>query len=195
MEFEDFQRYRWFLTSSGKPVVGGKSALQNDELISRIKAERKEKIVMHTSAPSSPFTIILSDPKKVTEEDIKECAIFTASMSRAWKLGRKKAYVDIFRLSGLYKNKEMNLGSWGVKQKAKRIFVTISLVLTKQKSKLRAVPEDSVNIKKDILLKIVPGKFNKELMLAKIDMALDGEFTKEEILSALPPGGVRIRKP
>lgn len=195
MEFEDYKRYRWFFTSTGKLVIGGKSALQNDELISRIKSERKERIVMHTSSPSSPFTVIMSDHEKVAEAEIKECAIFTASMSRAWKLGSKKASVDIFRLSSMYKTASMPLGTWGVKQKIKKTLVPVALVLTKQKSILRAVPEESASIKRDILLKIIPGKADKQSMLTKIDMALEGKFSKEEIISALPPGGVKIKKP
>lgn len=39
-DFQDYLKYRWFFNSSGKLVVGGKNAAQNDELLSRIKKNK-----------------------------------------------------------------------------------------------------------------------------------------------------------
>ena len=88
----------------------------------------------------------------------------------------------------------MQLGTWGVKEKIKTIEVQLSLVLTIQKDKLRAVPESSVKLEKQILLKIFPGKIDKQEMLGKLQVLLPSSFNKEEILSALPSGGLSIKK-
>mgnify|MGYP001560219158 FL=1 len=193
MEFKEYQKYRWFYLSSGKLVAGGKNAEQNEYLIRKLKESKKDRIMMHTTEPGSPFSVIFADPKVLKESDIKECAIFTASFSQAWKTGKKRASVDIFNLSQLQKLKTMKIGTWGVKGEIKRVSVPIELVLTKQHDKLRAVPPMTVRSKKDILLKIVPGKADKHLMLPKLQIVLAESFSKDDLLSALPAGGIKIK--
>ena len=108
-----YKKYRWFITSSNKLVVGGKSAEQNEELIkscmkgehldleSRASLEewtnkKKKYIVMHTNAPGSPFSIILDE--NPNQKDLEETAIFTASFSRAWRELKKEVNIDVFLL-------------------------------------------------------------------------------------------------
>jgi len=191
---KEYKKYKWFYTSSGKLVIGGKSAEQNDSLLTSIKKSNKEFIVMHTAEPGSPFTIILSDIKKVSKSDLAECAIFTGCFSRAWKAGRKKTSVSVFKASQIHKEKGMNVGTWGVLGKTDKMSVVLELVLTKQKGLLRAVPEKSVKSKKEILLKIVPGSIDKKDMLPKLQVDLSESYGQDEVLSALPAGGLRIIK-
>jgi hypothetical protein len=190
---QDYTKYRWFFTSSEKLVVGGKSSTQNDELLKQLKRDRKDLIIMHTSTPGSPFSVIFSDMKKVSEKDIEEAAIFTGCFSRAWREKKKRIQVDIFSLSQIHKTKFMKTGTWGVNGKINRMKVDLELVLTVQKDKLRAVPEKTAK-KKDILLKIRPGKTDKREMLIKLHTLLPDKFTQEEILQALPAGGVSITR-
>src|SRR3990167_5123984 len=129
----EFKRYRWFYTSSGKLVVGGKSAAQNDDLLYKLVASRKELLVTHTREPGSPFCVILSDAKSITRQDRRECAQFTACFSRGWKAGKKKANVDFFYSSQLYKQKSMSQGTWGVKSKIESLSVPLMLSLTRKK--------------------------------------------------------------
>ncbi len=191
---EDYKKYRWFYTSSGKFVVGGKSSTQNDELLDKLKRTRKNYVVMHTASPGSPFSVILSEIREVTEKDIQEVATFTGCLSREWREQNEKTEVDVFSLSDTYKLKSMKSGTWGVKGKINRLTVSLELVLTIQNSILRAVPELTIKNKKDILLKIRPGKIDKREMLPKFHVILDKHFSQEELLSALPPGGVSIVK-
>ncbi|MEK6844248.1 MAG: NFACT RNA binding domain-containing protein [Nanoarchaeota archaeon] len=194
MEFKDYQKYRWFYTSSEKLVIGGKNAEQNEMLLKTLKAEKKDKIIMHTATPGSPFSAILADVKSVKKEDINECSIFTACFSRAWRDRKIKAEVDIFKLSKLYKLNTMKVGTWGVKGKIKRISVPLALVLIKQKSKLRAVPESAAKSKKDILLRVLPGNMDKKEILNELKEDIKSKYTEEEILSAFPSGAISIKK-
>ena len=68
----------------------------------------------------------------------------------------------------------------------------LELVLTKQRGLLRAVPEKSIKLKKNILLKIRPGRIDKKDALTILQIELDFPLIQEEILSALPAGGVQI---
>ena len=195
MELEsNFKKYKWFFTSSGKLVVGGKSAEQNDELLKIVKKQNNNYILMHTSEPGSPFSIILSDVKTVKKSDIQECAIFTASFSRAWKAGKKKTSVDIFKSAEVYKDSRMKTGTWGVLGKVERINASLALVLTKQKGVLRAIPKESIKLDKDVIVKLFPGKIPKEDILAKIQLETRLSLNQNELLSALPSGGFKITK-
>src|SRR3989344_2567865 len=96
MVFE-YRRYKWFYTSSGKLVVGGKSAELNDALLREVKKMHSEHYVMHTSHPGSPFCVILAEVRDVSLRDLEECAIFTGCFSRAWKEQRRKTEIHIFK--------------------------------------------------------------------------------------------------
>lgn len=189
---ESYRKYKWFFTSSGKLIIGGKNAIQNDELLRKIKDTKKEHLVMHTREPGSPFSVVISDIDKVSEKDIEECAIFTGCFSRAWKMGKKKTEVDVFKLSQLRKARGMKTGTWRVHGNIKRKDIKLELVLVKQKDILRAVPEKSVK-KKDVLAKIAPGKIDKKEAVVGIALDINGrKVSNNELLAALPAGGVRI---
>jgi len=193
-EFADFKKYKWFYTLSEKLIIAGKSSEQNDSMLKKVKSLKKEFIIMHTSSPGSPFSVILSNIEKVNKDDIEECAVFTACFSRAWKSGKKKASVDIFSSNQLRKSNEMKSGTWGVIGKVKRLIVPLLLTLTIQDSTMRAVPEKSIKNKKEILLKICPGKISKEDFITKLAVEIGEKFSQTEILSALPAGGIKISR-
>lgn len=191
MPLIDYKKYRWFFTSTNKLVVGGKSSTQNDELLKKLKGMKKEYVVMHTSSPGSPFSIILSPESKLKPTDLEETAIFTGCFSRAWRENKNKARIDIFTLSQVSKPKGFPAGRWLVKEKIEKKEVELQLSLIKQDDTLRAVPEKTLKKSKP-LLKIRPGKIDKTKMIIKIQMELSDSFSKEDLLSALPPGGVTI---
>lgn len=184
------KKYKWFYTKSGKLVVGGKNAESNDSLLRELKNMDKDLVVMHTKSPGSPFCAILCDVTEVNPSDIQECAIFTGCFSKAWKNGLKKTNVDMFHLSQLNKSPKMKSGTWSVTGKIQTHVVDLKLVLIMQEKAIRAVPEITAK-KKDILASIVPGKIDKnEIVKESMFMELD----KEQLLSALPAGGIGIIK-
>ena len=191
---KDYKKYRWFYTSSGKLVVGGKSARQNDELL---KGLRGEKIIMHTSAPGSPFSVIVSYVNAVSKHDLEECAIFTGCFSRAWREGKRKAEIHIFKKSQVKKEKGMKVGTWGVSGKVKKVNVELKLGLIIQKSVLRGVPLKTA-VGNEILMKVCPGKIDKVKIageiIKKIGKGSKETIKKDDVLSAFPAGGVRICK-
>jgi len=187
-------RYRWFYSASGKLVVGGKNAEQNDELMKEITSSSKNYFVMHTSHPGSPFSVIIADTEKVSKKDLKECAIFTGCFSRAWKERKRKTEVHLFSSENIFKKRGMKTGTWSVSEKISEMKVDLGLVLVKQKKFYRAVPKISVK-KSEILLEIFPGKVDKSKSLDRFKKELkDDKLDRDEILSALPAGGVRICK-
>ncbi len=184
-----YHKYRWFYTKSGRLVYGGKSAEQNEEIVGKLIKEKKNYIVMHTKTPGSPFAVIMEDPKKVNEEDLNECAVWTASFSRAWRAMAKETQVDVFLSEQIYKLKSMKVGTFGIKGPVDRRKVQLKLVLISQENVLRATPEQSVKPKSKIYYMLLPGKMNKEELA--LDLAAKLKKSKEEVLNALPTGGFR----
>lgn len=188
---EGYNKYRWFFTASGKLVIGGKSAKQNDDLLKKIKAQDKERIVMHTEEPGSPFCILISDVEDLSQHDIRECAIFTGCFSRAWREGKRTAKVDVFNLSQLHKSKDMHEGTWGVYGKVQTITVPMELAITRQNKILRAVPETASNGSR---IKITPGSISKEDIQPKLEIEINEPLSRDEVLSALPSGNFKTSK-
>jgi hypothetical protein len=187
---KDYQKYKWFFTSTKKLVIGGKSASQNDELLSKIKSSEKDFVVMHTTEPGSPFTVIIANPNDLVKEDYIETAHFTAAFSRAWRSLKSTTTVDKFMASQLSKPKSAKTGTWTVKPPIQHKDVQLSLVLTRQNGILRAVPESTIK-NSEALIKVKPGNIDKMKMLPKIKEIIPNT-SDEEILSALPAGGVEI---
>src|SRR3989344_3461594 len=187
----DYKKYKWFFTKSGKLVVGGKSAESNDVLLNELKSMRKELVVMHTKSPGSPFCAILAPVNAVNEGDISECAVFTGCFSRAWKEGKKSVSVHMFKLSQLSKGNVMKEGSWNVRGRVKDFNVNLELVITKQNEIVRAVPKLSINVGEAIAF-ARPGKIDKTKLIISNKMAALKKLNKEQLISALPAGGVEF---
>lgn len=190
---EWYEKYRWFFTSSGKLVIGGKSAEQNEEVVKN--HIQQHDTVMHTAQAGSPFAIIKAgDAEKITADDVHEAAVFCASFSRAWKQGKKQAEIHIFKPEQIVKEKNQKIGTFTVLGKVQKAIAELKLALTIQKGRLRAVPVDAAE---EIFCILKPGKTGKEKtaeIIAKILQKENLKFKKEEILNALPSGKFRIRE-
>jgi predicted ribosome quality control (RQC) complex YloA/Tae2 family protein len=104
--------FREFITSSGKKVLAGKNAEQNDELVKQFLG--KENKIMHTSAPGSPFCVF--EELKPGKKDLEETAIFCASKSQDWRDHKHDVLMHIFSGKETYKEKGMKEGMFGVRK-------------------------------------------------------------------------------
>jgi len=105
-------KFREFETSSGKQVLAGKSAANNEKLVEQVE---DNETVLHTKAPGSPFVNIKSN-KKISKKDIKEAAVFCARYSQDWRDNKKEVIVHVFKGKSIYKEKRMKLGTFGVRK-------------------------------------------------------------------------------
>jgi len=80
-----YERFRWFFTSSGFLVVGGRDATSNEILVKRHMTN--EDIFFHTQAEGAPAVILKTEGRPVSDADLEEAAQFAASYSSLWKLG------------------------------------------------------------------------------------------------------------
>jgi len=189
-EAKEYMSYRWFFTSEGKLVVGGKSDEQNENVLRYFK--RPGYTIMHTTKPGSPFMIIQSDDP--SKNDLDECAVFCACFSKEWKTGKKSIDIDVFKGGDVFKNKGMKTGTFGVKNK-KKVKAKPELMVIIQKGKIRAVPK--VKGKEESLAVIKQGKMDKEAAAEKIAKKIKEKYllpvSKEEVMRAIPSGNMSVR--
>ncbi|MFP8951937.1 ribosome rescue protein RqcH [Natrialbaceae archaeon A-arb3/5] len=89
-----FDRFRWFHTSDGYLVIGGRNADQNEELVKKYLEPGDQ--VFHTQAHGGPVTVLkATDPSEASSSDIElpatsieEAARFAVSYASVWKDGR-----------------------------------------------------------------------------------------------------------
>ncbi len=106
-------KFRQLNLVSGKLVLGGKNAKNNEDLIKQVL---NDEMVFHTKEAGSPFCNIKENYKKISKKDIKETAIFCAAFSKDWKKNKKDVIVHYFLGKEIYKEKSMKEGTFGVKK-------------------------------------------------------------------------------
>ena len=102
--------FRRITTSSGKLVLAGKSAANNEELVEQIGVNED---VFHTVKPGSPFVNIKGRSNK---EDRKEAAIFCAKYSQDWRDHQSDIAIHWFKGASVEKKKGMEIGTFSVKK-------------------------------------------------------------------------------
>ncbi len=80
---EWFEKFRWFRSSEGLLVIGGRDATTN-EIIIKKQTEPKD-IVFHADIIGAPFVVIKTEGRTPSEQTILEAAQFAASHSKAWR--------------------------------------------------------------------------------------------------------------
>ena len=80
---EWFEKYRWFRSSDGFLVIGGRDSTTNEILIK--KRMEPHDIVFHAEIVGAPFVLIKTEGETAPEQTINEAAQLAASYSRAWK--------------------------------------------------------------------------------------------------------------
>jgi len=88
-----YDRFRWFRTSNGFLVIGGRNADQNEELVKKY-LDRGDKF-FHAQAHGGPVTVLkATGPSEssrdvdIPEQDKREAATFAVAYSSVWKDGK-----------------------------------------------------------------------------------------------------------
>jgi predicted ribosome quality control (RQC) complex YloA/Tae2 family protein len=204
---EWYEHYRWFITSDGFLVIGGRTAEMNEEVVSKHLESRD--LFFHTQSPGAPATI-LKMGQEAPESSIKEAAIFAASYSALWKEGKHSGevyYVKPEQVSRAAKAGEyLPKGSFYIKGKRSYLTVELECAIGVDLSKLRVIggPRSAVEKHADYFVELtIGGKDANELSveIAKKLAEISGEnrhvvkaiATPDEIMKFLPPGKSRIK--
>src|SRR5664279_2995590 len=90
-ELKWFEKLRWFLTSDGLLVIGGRDATTN-EMVVKKHMEPKD-IYFHSDIHGAASVVLKAGEGEITETSINQAAAFSACFSSAWSKGLGSADV------------------------------------------------------------------------------------------------------
>lgn len=190
-----YHKFRWFTSSEGFLVVGGRDATSNEIVIK--KHTEEQDIVLHTDMAGSPFFVIKSDGKIIGEETIKEAADATVTFSRAWKLGMQTTpvfYVKPEQVSKKAQSGEyLTKGAFMIRGKTNYIGnrVNCAVGITEQ-GEIMSGPVEAIKKHCKKYTEIEQGREKASAVAKKIRAKTGGSI--DEIVRALPSGGCSVKK-
>jgi len=172
---EWYEKYRWSISRNGFLILAGKDSSQNESLVRKFLEDND--IFLHADIQGAPATIIKTQNKIPSEEDIMDAAIIAACYSKAWKLGF--ASVDVFWTFGNQVSKSPPSGEYlakgsfmiyGKKNFIKNVKLELAMgfIINNDTIKVLVGSEDSVKNKTNYYVILRPGDDEKEKVADKI---------------------------
>ncbi|MAF89245.1 MAG: hypothetical protein CL963_01915 [Euryarchaeota archaeon] len=161
---EWYEKFRWFISSDGFLIIGGKDATTN-EIIIKKHTEPKD-LVFHADVTGAPFCVIKTgglESKDVPITSLKETAEFAVSYSKAWQRGLGTS--DVYWINPIQVSKSApsgeHIGKGAFMIKGKKNYfrnteLKIAIGLTK-KWQVIGGPEKSVEKQAKYFSVIIPG--------------------------------------
>ena len=201
-----YERFRWFYSSDGFLVIGGRDADTN-ELIYEKYMEKRD-LVLHAQAHGAPLTLIKTGGKDVPESTIHEAAVFAVSYSNVWKAGQYSGECYLVRPEQVSKTPESGeyipKGSFVIRGRREYHTVPVAAAVGIEQKPLRLIagPPSAVQKRAAIWFELEPGELMRDDMAKRIYRRLTEHMERglakkvaapERISMALPPGGSRER--
>lgn len=192
---EWYEKFRWFISSEGFLVIGGRDATSNEVVIK--KHTEPNDIVFHTDMAGSPFFVVKTEGKAVGEKTKEEVADATCTFSRAWKLGLQTSTVFCVNPEQVSKKTKagefMGKGAFMIYGKTNYIDnkVNLAVGITKQQQ-IMAGPRDAVKAHCDNFIVLDQGDEKVSKIAKYIQHKIGGDL--DGIIRALPSGEFRVRK-
>lgn len=205
-----YEKFRWFISSDGFLVIGGRDAESNEEIVKKYLEKRD--IFFHTHVSGSPAVVIKTEGKEIPETTLLEAAQFTVSYSGIWK--SCQASGDAYWVTPEQVSKTPEHGEYvpkgafvirGKRNYYKDVMLggALGLVLNEEK-RLIGGPVSAVKSKAQFVIEIEPGEFNQNDLSKKIYRMLNEKFEDKALIKAiaspdkiavfLPPGGSRVKE-
>ncbi|MFW5929852.1 MAG: ribosome rescue protein RqcH [Halobacteriota archaeon] len=207
-----YHRFRWFWTTDGFLVIGGRNADQNEELYS--KYMDPDDLFLHTQAHGGPITLVKASLPSETSEDVEfpeptveQAATFAASYSSVWKAGHGAA--DVYAASPDQVSKTPESGEYvekgSVVVRGERDYYTVALDVSvglrlDGQAGVVAGPTEAIERQTSTRYALEPGRYAPEDVAQRLYRRFreeHGDVVRrvtdvEDIRLFLPPGGSRI---
>jgi len=204
-----YEKFRWFISSDGFLVIGGRDAQSNEDIVKKYLEKRD--IFFHTHVSGSPAVVIKTEGRDVPETTLQEAAQFTVSYSVIWKAGQASG--DCYWVLPEQVSKTPESGEYVAKGafviRGKRNYykdvvlgAALGLVLDEEK-RLIGGPVSAVKKRAQFVVEIEQGEFSQNDLSKKIYRLLNDRFEDRKLIKAiaspdiiarfLPPGGSRVK--
>ena len=160
-----YEKFRWFNSSDGFLVIGGRDATTNEIIIKKHTAPAD--IVFHADIVGAPFVVIKTEGKTPSEQTIKEAAQLAASYSKAWR--ELFHAVDVYWVYPNQLSKSPPPGQYlekgsfivnGKKNHLRKILLSITIGITIKENQITVVGGPTEFVKKQAIhyVEVVPGQ-------------------------------------
>ncbi|ACV13089.1 Fibronectin-binding A domain protein [Halorhabdus utahensis DSM 12940] len=213
---EWYERFRWFTTSDGFLVIGGRNADQNEELVKKY-LDRGD-LFFHTQAHGAPATILkATGPSEAPPDDIsipessrEEAAQFAISYSTLWKEGKYAGDVYCVGPDQVTKTPEsgeyLEKGSFAIR--GDRTYyddtpVGVAVGITcEPETRVIGGPPSAIDGQAETTIEVEPGRYAQNDIAKRLYREFKGRFADDTfvrkvaspdlIQEFLPAGGSRM---
>jgi len=189
---EWYEKFRWFYTSEGFLVIGGRDATTNEIIIK--KHTEPGDMVFHTDMAGSPFFVIKSNGKTIGKESIQEAGNATASYSRAWKKGLAQTqvfYVAPDQVSKTAKSGEsLPKGAFMIYGKTTYIDNHMRIAIANVDGRIIGGPVHAVKKHTKKFVELIQGSTKTSDIAKMIKKKIGGDI--DTIILFLPSGGCNL---
>ncbi len=183
---EWYEKFRWFISSEGFLVLGGKDSSQNEVLGRRYLASHD--IFVHADVPGGSVVVVKTEGKVPSEATLKEAAQFAAAYSKAWSAGLGS--VDVYWAMGSQVSKTPPSGEYLGKGAfmvygERRYFrgvplrLAIGVLVEDETIKVIGGPPPAVSSKTRLMVEITPGKIPSRKLAEQIKDILKSHAPRE----------------
>ena len=191
-----FEKLRWFVSSDGILVIGGRDANSNESVVK--KYLEPNDIYLHADIHGASSTAIKLNGSKLNDNILKESGEFAASFSSAWSMGFTSQDVFWVHPDQVTKTPEsgefLPKGSFVIRGhrnfiRGARVKLAIGIV-DYEGRRIMAGPIEALEAHCDNYVVIKPGFTKKEAIAKKIINRIneDDLLTLDDIIRVLPSG-------
>ncbi|MBN1156352.1 DUF814 domain-containing protein [Candidatus Woesearchaeota archaeon] len=184
-----FEKFRWFYSSEGFLVIGGRDTTTNDIIIK--KYTREGDVVFHTEMAGSPFVVIKGEGRIPGKKTMEEAAALCASCSRAWNL--KVSYAEVYSIKPDQVRKELGLpkGTFMIYGKREYFRPEIGFAIGVKDGVVISGPKSAVSSQVDDYAVLVQGDEKKSDVAKELKKRFNADI--DEIMQMMPPGNCKIK--
>lgn len=191
-----FEKLRWFVTSDGLLVIGGRDATTNEMVVKKHMENRD--IYFHSDIHGASSVVLKAGEGEIPEQSIKEAAAFSACFSSAWSKGLGSA--DVYWVHPEQVSKTPQSGEFvtkgafiirGSRNYIRGIPLTLSIgIIDYEGERIMAGAPEAVSNHTENYATIKPGYTKKEEIARQIRNKIDEEkaYVLEDIVRVLPSG-------
>ena len=191
-----FEAYRWFLSSEGFLVIGGRDAKTNDAIVKKHMKDGDRYV--HADLHGAPSCVV-KEGSKAGEATLREACVFALAWSKAWSAGLASGSAFWVLPEQVSKQAESGeyvaRGAWVIRGKRNYVHdipvrAAVGEIVHEGHRKIMAGPVEALAARAQRYLVLEPGEESKETFARRVATAFG--VPVDEVARALPPGQVRV---
>lgn len=205
-----YEKFRWFTSSEGYLVLGGRDVKTNENLAKRQMSAND--IFLHATIHGAPYTLIKVPDEAPGQQTLEEAAQFAVTFSRAWQDGLSGGdafWVNPEQVSFSPPSGEhLPAGSvmlYGTKNYIRKVSVELSVGVILEEDYAIPVsgPPSAIETNTEHFVRVVPADGKKGQLVKDIQASLKklvpeeqthliSQIPQEDLMRVLPAGGGKI---